>query len=68
MFSSVLRTAGCRKHLRHSFCTSENPLSDATQHRHQLETFVQRHLLVESQRPSGQWAHSWLQESRTALF
>lgn len=62
-------TAVCRlqKHLRHS-CTSENPLSDTIQHRHQLETFVQRHLLVESQKPSGQWAHSWLQESPTALF
>lgn len=48
--------------------TMGHPISDATQHRHWLETIVQRHLLGESQRPSGQWAHSWLQESLMALF
>jgi len=51
------------------FCTSGNhPPPDATLCKHRLETVVQRYLLVESQRPSGQWAHSWLQESPTALF
>lgn len=44
-----------------------HPLSDATQHRHWLENIVQRHLLGESQRPSDQWAHSWLQELLMAL-
>lgn len=44
------------------------PPFDATQHRHCLENIVQRHLLGESQKPSGQWAHSWLQESLMVLF
>lgn len=48
--------------------TVGHPPSDSTQHRHWLENIAQRHLLGESQRPSGQWAHSWLQESLMALF